>query len=307
MIKVFIDGQEGTTGLKLAERLKNRKDVVISVIPEQFRKEKEARREYLNSCDVAFLCLPDLAAVEAVAIVNTDTKIIDASTAHRTNSLWAYGFPELSDAFRNKIALSHRIAVPGCHASGFLAIVFPLIAMGILPKDYPIVCHSLTGYSGGGKKMISEYTADANNVLLQSPRQYALEQNHKHLKEMKAIATLDNPPIFNPIVANYAQGMEVTVPLYASLLRNVNTNNDVFDALKTYYDGQKMLSVERTQEAFMPSNLMSGTNLMKIFVGGNDERINLIAVFDNLGKGASGAAVQCMNIVSGIDETTGLI
>lgn len=308
MFKVFIDGQEGTTGLKLAERLKNRSDIALMTIPENLRKDKEARKEYLNSSDIAFLCLPDEAAIDAVTLVeNPKTKIIDASTAHRTNSLWAYGFPELSLSFCKKIALSNRIAVPGCHASGFLAIVYPLVKMGILPKDYPIVCHSVTGYTGGGKKMIAEYEDKNRDILLESPRQYALEQNHKHLKEMTYIASLEHTPIFNPIVAPFAQGMEVTVPVYSHLLNKVKTLENIFDALKEHYDGHKMVTVEKLTEKFMPANLMQGTNKMKIFVGGNNERINLISIFDNLGKGASGAAVQCMNIAMGIEETTNLI
>jgi N-acetyl-gamma-glutamyl-phosphate reductase len=308
MYKVFIDGQEGTTGLKLFERLKDRADIELIKIPENLRKDKNARQEYLNKSDISFLCLPDDAAIQAVNLVeNSSTKIIDASTAHRTSPLWAYGFPELGSEFRKKIEKSNRIAVPGCHASGFLALVYPLIALGILPKNYPVVCHSVTGYTGGGKKMIAEYQDINRDILLESPRQYALEQNHKHLREMKAISSMEFAPIFNPIVASFPQGMEVTVPLYTHLLNNVKSNNDVFDALKSHYQGQKMVSVEKAQENFMPANYLRDTNLMKIFVSGNDERINLIAVFDNLGKGASGAALQCMNVTLGICETTGLI
>jgi N-acetyl-gamma-glutamyl-phosphate reductase len=307
MYKIFIDGQEGTTGLMLAKRLKDRTDIELLTIPENFRKDKWERKRYLNASDIAFLCLPDDAAIEAVALVdNKNTKIIDASTAHRTNKSWAYGFPELSCDFRDKITNSNRIAVPGCHASGFLSLVYPLVSLGILPSNYPVVCHSITGYTGGGKKMIAEYTDTNRDILLESPRQYAIGQNHKHLKEMKAISGMEFTPIFNPIVANFPQGMEVTIPLYTNLLKNVKLN-DVYDALKTHYNGQKMVSVEKNSENFLPANLMRDTNLMKIFVGGNDERINLIAVFDNLGKGASGAAVQCMNIALGICETTGLI
>lgn len=308
MIKVFIDGKEGTTGLKLLERLENRKDIEILAIPEQYRKDVSARKDYLNNSDISFLCLPDDAAIEAVTLIeNNTTKIIDASTAHRTNSAWAYGFPELGTEFRNKIAKGRRVAVPGCHASGFLSIVYPLVNMGILPVNYPIVCHSVTGYSGGGKKMIAEYEAENRDILLNSPRQYALEQSHKHLKEMKAIASLSMMPIFNPIVSGFYSGMEVTVPLYANLLNNAANGEKVYDALSSFYSGQKMVSVEKMTDKFLPANMLRDTNTMKIFVGGNDERINLISIFDNLGKGASGAAVQCMNIMSDIEETTGLI
>jgi N-acetyl-gamma-glutamyl-phosphate reductase len=308
MLKVFIDGKAGTTGLKLLERLSNRKDIELLIMPEEYRKDLSYRKEFINKSDIAFLCLPDVAAIEAVSLVdNSNTKIIDASTAHRTNTQWAYGFPELGKDFREKIVQSNRVAVPGCHASGFLSIVYPLIKMGILPKDYPLVCHSITGYSGGGKNMIAEYTDVQRNIEYQSPRQYALNLEHKHLREMKAIPSLSYVPIFNPIVGDFYSGMEVTVPLYTRLLNNITCPKQMFEALSDYYKGQNMVSVKNISNNFMPSNAMSDTNKMEIFVGGNDERIELVALFDNLGKGASGAAVQCMNIMSGYAETTGLI
>ncbi|HOO22057.1 MAG TPA: N-acetyl-gamma-glutamyl-phosphate reductase [Clostridia bacterium] len=307
MHKVFIDGKEGTTGLKLAERLKRRDDIEILEIPEEFRKDTAARKDYLNNCDIAFLCLPDEAAKEAVALVeNPRVKIIDASTAHRTKETWAYGFPELGYEFRKKIEEGYRIAVPGCHASGFLSIVCPLVALGVLSTDYPVVCHSVTGYTGGGKKMIAEYEGENRSLALDSPRQYALGQSHKHLNEMTVISGLEYQPVFNPIVASFPQGMAVTVPLYTRLLNNVKTNEDVFSALKSHYDGQKLVTVERFDGKFLAANMLAGKNSMKIIVGGNDERINITAVFDNLGKGASGAAVQCMNIATGTEETKGL-
>ncbi len=312
MIKVFIDGKEGTTGLKIYERLAPRNDIELITIDEDKRKDPIARAECINASDITFLCLPDVASIEAVALcTNPNTKIIDASTAHRTNPEWAYGFPELSPEFRKKIETGKRIAVPGCHASGFLSIVYPLVKAGILPSDYPIVCHSISGYSGAGKKAIAQYEDKNRPVELDSPRQYALGQTHKHLPEMTVIGMLEDKPLFTPIIADFYSGMEVSIPLKISGLNNVKSAKEVYLALKKHYDGQKMIEVEDCTGdnlvAFLPANAMSGKNTMKIAVHGNDERIVITSLFDNLGKGASGAAMQCMNIMLGLDESSYLI
>lgn len=308
--KIFIDGREGTTGLKILERFAGRNDLELIDIPDDLRKDPTARAERLNAADIAFLCLPDDAAREAVAMVtNPNTRIIDASTAHRTLEGWAYGFPELSPAHREAVKTGKRVAVPGCHASGFLALTYPLRAAGILPADYPIVCYSLTGYTGGGKKMIADYENPDRDPALDSPRQYGLTQQHKHLREMQAIAKLDRAPIFAPIVADFPQGMEVSIPLFADLLPGKPTPASIHAALSAHYAGSKMVSVlplGGDGTGFLPSNPLAGKCTMQIFVGGNDERILLAALFDNLGKGASGAAVQCMNIMLGVEEDLGL-
>lgn len=308
MAKIFIDGKEGTTGLKIADRFALRSDIELLILPEELRKDVSARAEMINSSDITFLCLPDAAAREAVLLANSNVRIIDASTAHRTESGWAYGFPELGEKFRNAIKHGNRVAVPGCHAGGFLSIVYPLRAANIMPADYPLVCHSLTGYSGGGKKMIAEY--ENSNGNLASPRQYGIGQTHKHLKEMTAIAELTSPPIFNPIVAGFYSGMEVTVPLIPRYLNGI-TLEEVYNVFAEHYKNSALIKVEKMAESypdgFIPADALRGSNTMKILVGGNDERILVISLFDNLGKGASGAAVQCMNIMLGLDETTGLI
>lgn len=307
-MKVFIDGKEGTTGLQIFERLGRRNDVEIISLPEELRKDVESRRKCINEADIVFLCLPDQAAIESVSLVeNKEVKVIDASTAHRTNPLWAYGFPELSEKHRKNIQDSKRVAVPGCHASGFVSLVYPLIAGGIVEKDYPFVCHSITGYSGGGKKMIGEYENENRAVEFDSPRQYALTQNHKHLPEMQAVCGLSEKPIFNPIVADFYSGMCVTVPLFGRLLAKKMTVKDLKSYFAEYYASHNFVKVESEVGSFLPANTYSGTNEMHIFIGGNDERIVLASVFDNLGKGASGAAVQCMNIMCGLDETTSLL
>lgn len=308
--KVYIDGQEGTTGLRIFERFAGRDDIEILTIDPALRKDTQERRRLINASDITFLCLPDAAAKEAVSLVGSDrVRIIDASTAHRTAEGWAYGFPELSAAHREAIRTGKRVAVPGCHASGFLALTYPLRAAGILPADYPIVCYSLTGYTGGGKKMIAAYEADDRDPALDSPRQYGLTQQHKHLREMQAIAQLDRAPIFAPIVADFPQGMEVSIPLFADLLPGKPTAAAIHAALSAHYAGSKMVSVlplGGDGTGFLPSNPLAGKCTMQIFVGGNDDRILLAALFDNLGKGASGAAVQCMNIMLGVEEDLGL-
>lgn len=305
--KVFIDGSAGTTGLRIYERLSARDDLELLTLSEEKRKDPVARKEMLNSVDVAFLCLPDDAAREAVAMVeNPNVTVIDASTAHRTLEGWAYGFPELSKTFEEKILSSKRIAVPGCHASGFISLVYPLIEAGFLEKDALITCHSITGYSGGGKKMIAEYESEARNVLLGAPRQYALAQGHKHLKEMKGICGLENAPMFSPIVSDFYSGMAVTVPLFASQVRASVSALKKLYAEK--YNGEIVKYVDSADEnGFLSGAALSGKDSMRITVAGNDERILLLAVYDNLGKGASGAAIECMNLAIGKDRTKGLI
>lgn len=311
--KIFIDGKEGTTGLKIYERFSGRKDIELILIDEDKRKDPAARAECINASDITFLCLPDAASREAVSLCsNPNTRIIDASTAHRTNPDWAYGFPELSAEHRAKIVSSKRVAVPGCYASGFISLVYPLVKHGIIAPDYPLVCHAVSGYSGAGKKAIAQYEDPGRNPELDSPRQYALTQEHKHLPEMKAVCGLASEPIFNPYVCDYFSGMTVTVPLYGRLLAKKMGAAAVRDELAAHYDGCRFVKVAPLMgegvlpEAFIPANTLSGTNNMQIFVYGNDDRICLCSRFDNLGKGASGAAVQCMNIMMGIDEGTGL-
>ena len=308
MKKIFIDGSAGTTGLRIAERLENRKDIEIIRLTEENRKDLAARKKALNEADIAFLCLPDAAAVEAVSLIdNPNTVVIDASTAHRTNPDWAYGYPELSEEHEEKIKNSKRIANPGCHASGFIALVYPLIEKGIIDKSILLSCTSLTGYSGGGKKMIADYEAMERDPLLDAPRQYGLTQNHKHLPEMKAIAGIDTDPVFLPIVGAFYSGMEVTVPLFASQLNDGFSPEDVKKAYREKYTGEIVKFVENFDESgFCSANKLEMKDSMEISVAGNNDRILLIARYDNLGKGASGAAVECMNIVLGTDKTQGL-
>ena len=306
MKKVFIDGSAGTTGLRIAERLEGRKDIELIKLTEENRKDINARKQALNSADIAFLCLPDKASVEAVSLTeNTNTVLLDTSTAHRTNEEWAYGFPELSAFHRQKIANSKRIAVPGCHASGFIALVYPLVESGILPKDILLSCVSLTGYSGGGKGMIAEYESQDRDTLLDAPRQYALTQTHKHLPEMVSLCGIENAPTFMPIVADYYSGMEVTVPLFASQING--TLEDIKNIYKQKYNTKVVKYVDEFSESgFVSAKKLSFNDSMQISVAGNENRILLIARYDNLGKGASGAAIQCMNLVMNVDETTGL-
>ncbi|MBQ9729506.1 MAG: N-acetyl-gamma-glutamyl-phosphate reductase [Clostridia bacterium] len=303
MYKVFIDGKEGTTGLQIYERLEKRADIELLLLPEEKRKDLSARKEMINKADVVFLCLPDAAARESVSLCeNPKTKIIDASTAHRTADGWAYGFPELSPEFKAAIASSNRIANPGCHASGFIALVYPLVKSGLVPADYPFVAHSITGYSGGGKKMIAEYESAERSTLLDSPRQYGLTLTHKHLPEMTKVCALTSAPIFNPIVGDFYSGMCVTVPLFTKLTGKNLTPNSLKEFYTEYYKGAKFLSVGDSENGFLAANVLSGTNKMELFIGGNEEQILLSARFDNLGKGASGAAVQNMNVALGLEE-----
>ena len=305
MTNVFIDGSAGTTGLRIAERLAARRDLNLIRLPEALRKDPAARKEAINSADIVFLCLPDDAAREAVALVsNPRVKIIDTSTAHRTAPGWVYGFPELAGQ-REKLAAATRIANPGCHASGFVALVAPLVQQGILEPGALLSCFSLTGYSGGGKKMIAAYEDSARSALLDAPRQYGLTQQHKHLKEMKALCALENEPVFCPIVGDFYSGMEVTVPLFA---RQVNgTADDIRDVYRTYYtDGLVRFTETPDSDGLLSAAALADRDDMEISVFGNDTRILLTARFDNLGKGASGAAIQNLNILLGIDQAMGL-
>ena len=306
MKKIFIDGKAGTTGLRIYERLGGRTDIELITVPEAYRKDENARKDALNRADVAFLCLPDAAAKEAIAMVeNPDTVVIDTSTAHRTLPEFAYGFPELSPSFEEKIKNSKRIAVPGCHASGFIALVYPLIEKGILSPSARLTCHSVTGYSGGGKKMIEEYEAEGRDFLLSAPRQYGLTQEHKHLKEMKAMTGLAFAPIFCPIVSDFYSGMVVTVPLFKEDIRV--SAKELVSVYKEKYRGPIVSYTDAMPEnGFISGAGLSGKDGMQISVLGNDDRILLVARYDNLGKGASGAAVENLNIVLGLEKTLGL-
>lgn len=309
MKKVFIDGKAGTTGLRIYERISQREDIEMILLSEEERKDPVARKRALNSCDVAFLCLPDDAAREAVAMIDDpDVVVIDASTAHRTEAGWAYGFPELSEKHKECIKNSKRIANPGCHASGFIALVYPLIEAGIISPDILLSCHSITGYSGGGKKMIADYDSSDRDVLLDYPRQYGVSQQHKHLKEMKYITGLDNAPIFSPIVSDFYSGMEVTVPLFAKNLNEGYSIEDIKKVYKEKYTGDIVKYVEEADDGgFISAGVLAKKDSMFVSVYGNEERIILVALYDNLGKGASGAAVECMNIVLGVDAKEGLV
>ena len=304
MISVFIDGSAGTTGLRISERLSERKDLSLIHLDEAHRKDPKAREEALNAAQVAFLCLPDDAAREAVSLVHGDTVIIDTSTAHRTAPGWVYGFPELPGQ-QEKIIHANRIANPGCHASGFIALVAPLVQAGLLKAGAALTCFSLTGYSGGGKKMITEYENPHRDLAYQSPRQYGLTQQHKHLKEMIHICGLDTAPVFCPIVSDFYSGMEVTVPVFRKDL--LGTAEDIRQLYAEVYH-TPVVHYESFPEdlAMLPANQMAGRDDMVIRVAGNEDRILLTACFDNLGKGASGAAIQNMNIVLGLDQTLGL-
>lgn len=303
MKNVFIDGSSGTTGLRIKERLSVRSDIRLVSLPDELRKDENARKEALNSADVAILCLPDDAAKEAVSFINnTSTVVIDTSTAHRTNEAFTYGFPEISD-FREKIRTSVRIANPGCHASGFVSLIAPLTANGIIDKDAFLDSFSLTGYSGGGKKMIAEYEAKDRPESFDAPRMYGVSQNHKHLPEMQKICGLSTAPAFCPIVAPYYSGMEVVVPLFKE---QINGNaDDIKQIYKTYYRSGLVHFVENG-ESFLSACEFSGFDDMEISVFGNEDRILLVSRFDNLGKGASGSAIQNLNISLGLDETEGL-
>ncbi|MDD7404068.1 MAG: N-acetyl-gamma-glutamyl-phosphate reductase [Butyribacter sp.] len=310
--KVFIDGSEGTTGLRIDERFQTRDDVEILKIDPEKRKDPQERAKMINASDITFLCLPDAAARESVSLVENDKVcIIDTSTAHRTEAGWAYGFPELSREHREKIMHGKRIAVPGCHATGFISLVYPLVAGNILPKEYPVSSFSLTGYSGGGKKTIANYQAADRPETFSSAREYALSQQHKHLKEMQKITGLKRAPLFSPIIDDYYSGMVVSVPLYTDMLQGRQTPETLQQYFAKYYADQKFIQVAGTedeviQSGFLPGNGLSGWDGLKIYVTGNEERIVVSSQFDNLGKGASGAAIECMNLVLGCQEDKGL-
>lgn len=305
MIKVFVDGREGTTGLRISERLESRDDVSLILLPDEVRKQPDARKEAIFSSDVTFLCLPDDAARESVALAEgSDTVIIDASTAHRTLPGWEYGFPELGGGRAERIAASKRIAVPGCHASGFIALVQPLVERGLLLRDARLACFSLTGYSGGGKKMIADYAARERELA--APRQYGIAQQHKHLKEMKAVTGMDFAPVFCPVVGDFYSGMEVTVPVFgADVKGGIAAVREVYREL---YGGDIVFFKEDCDEdGFLSSGAYEGRDCMEISLHGNEERAVLVARYDNLGKGASGAAVECMNLALGLPPETGLV
>ena len=310
MHKIFIDGSAGTTGLRIRERLSDRKDIELLILPEELRKDTSARAEMLNKSDVSFLCLPDKAAVEAVSLIDDpDTVVIDTSTAHRTADGWTYGMPELT-GLREQLATASRIANPGCHASGFIALVRPLVELGILGKDISLACYSLTGYSGGGKKMIADYEADGRDKLLDAPRIYALSQSHKHLPEMKLICGLDREPVFSPIVASYYSGMEVCVSLTRQDISRGDFSaslSDIQAAYRDYYKSGLIHYDDSAEDGFISAAAFSGRDDMAVAAFGNDDRITLISRFDILGKGASGAAIQNMNIRLGLDESIGLV
>ena len=303
MTKVFIDGSAGTTGLRIADRLSTRQDIELIKLPEEKRKDLAARKEAINSADIVFLCLPDAAAIEAVSLVeNEKVKIIDTSTAHRTDPDWAYGFAELSENHRQKIKNSKRVANPGCHASGFIACVYPLVAKGLVPADFPLTSYSLTGYSGGGKNLIAEYEDENRDPRHESHRIYGLTLKHKHLPEMQKICGLEKTPVFSPILGDFYEGMATSV-----LLPGFSAEK-VWEVLSEHYRDQKLVTVAPLggDESVIYASTLAGKDSMRIIVTGHEEQTIVTALFDNLGKGASGAAIQNMNILLSVDETTGL-
>jgi len=305
---IFIDGQEGTTGLQIFDRLSARDDIELLTIPESRRKDPSARKERMNAANLVFLCLPDAAAIEAVALVdNPDTRIIDASTAHRTQDGWAYGFPELSPSHRDAIRNCMRIANPGCHATGFISSVYPLVAAGLIPDSAPLTCFSLTGYSGGGKKMIAQYEGEKTGGMF-SPRLYGLNLHHKHIPEMQLHCGLKHAPLFCPVVDDYYKGMATTVMLQNGLLKPGTTAQNIYDALAAHYAGEKLVHVAPFgwDEPMIDANAMAGRDSLLLIVNGGEKQTIVTALFDNLGKGASGAAVQNMNLALGFEETKGL-
>ena len=308
--KVFIDGSSGTTGLRIADRLAGRPELELLSIPEESRKDLHKRAETINAADLAFLCLPDAASKEVIPLVEPHVRVLDTSTAFRTAPGWVYGFPELHGQ-REAIRAANRVAVPGCHASGFIALARPLVELGLVPADYPFSCHSLTGYSGGGKKMIAEYEDAARPALYSTPRAYGLTLHHKHLPEMQAVSGLSAPPVFCPIVDDYYSGMEVTVPLRMELLPGV-TPAQIAGALAGYYAGEPLFTVhplgQLPADGMLAAGALQGSDRIELFCTASPDgsQMLLISLFDNLGKGSSGAAVQCMNLMLGLDETAGL-
>ena len=309
MKTVFIDGSAGTTGLRIHQRLEARRDLKLLTLPEALRKDPAARHDAMAASDAAFLCLPDAAAIEAAEMMDgAPLTLLDTSTAHRTTPGWAYGFPELGADFAGAVQRNNRIAVPGCHASGFIALIQPLVAAGLLSPAARLSCHSVTGYSGGGKKMIAQYEASDRDGLLDAPRQYGLGQTHKHLKEMQAITGLETAPVFCPIVADFYSGMVVTVPLFRADLQGGATAEQIRQLYGDTYRGPVVrYRSQMDEEGFLSGAGLSGSDAMDITVAGNDDRILLLARYDNLGKGASGAAIQCLNLSLGCDITEGLV
>lgn len=308
--KVYIDGKEGTTGLQIYERLQVRDDIELLLIDEDKRKDVDERKKLINAADITFLCLPDAAAKEAVGLVeNPKSRIIDASTAHRISPGWAYGLSELSDAHKNAIVNTKFTANPGCHATGFVVSAYPLVAAGVIPKEMPLTVFSLTGYSGGGKKMIAEYESENKPELYNSPRVYGLNLKHKHIPEMKEICGLAIPPVFCPIVDDFYKGMAVTLMLQNSMLKGHPTAQNVWEVLSRHYEGKKLVKVHPFgyEESMIAAGTMAGRDSLEIIVNGHEDQTIVTALFDNLGKGASGAAVQNMNLMLGFEETTGLI
>lgn len=306
---VFIDGREGTTGLQIYDRLTPRTDITLLQIDEDKRKDPAERKKCLNAADLVFLCLPDEAAREAVAMIdNPNTRVIDASTAHRTAPGWDYGFPELSPQHKEAICRSKRVANPGCHASGFISIVYPLVQLGLIPADYPLCAYSLTGYSGGGKKLIAEYEDPNRDPRHTSARIYGTTLHHKHLPEMVHVCGLSAAPVFQPILGDYIQGMATTLMLRNDTLPGGPTAYNIYNVLESYYAGQTFVSVAPFggDEPVIYSNTLVGTNQLRLIVCGHEEQTTITALFDNLGKGASGAAVQNMNLMLGFEETAGL-
>jgi N-acetyl-gamma-glutamyl-phosphate reductase len=310
---VFVDGQHGTVGLKIHERLNGRKDIDLIEIPEEKRKDPEIKKKFLNEADIVFLCLPDDAARESVSLIkNSSVCVLDGSTAHRVKEGWVYGFPELNKSRRALIKKSRRITVPGCHATGFISMLYPLVAQGVVAPDYPVSCHAISGYSGGGKAMIADYERQGAPDYIKNPRPYALELNHKHIPEMTKIVGLSRPPVFAPTVVNVYNGEIISIPLVTSYLKKELSAADTREILAEYYAGEQFIKVmpypakDYLKNGFMTFTDCNGTNNLEIFVFGNEKRILLSARYDNLGKGASGAAVQNMNIVLGVPENTGL-
>lgn len=310
--KIFIDGSEGTTGLRIHERFEGREDIELLHIDSELRKDTGERKRLINQSDITFLCLPDDAARESVSLVeNEKVRIIDTSTAHRTQEGWAYGFPELSGVHRQNIKEGKRIAVPGCYATGFITIIYPLIAGGILPGDYPVSAFALSGYSGAGKKTIAVYEADKRDKELDAPREYALTQDHKHLKEMQKITGLHKAPLFLPMICDYYSGMLLTTPFYTDMLSGEQAPEKIHEFFREYYSGEKFIKVmpfgkEADYNGFLSGNSCAGWDGIEIYVTGNEDRVLVSTRFDNLGKGASGAAIQCLNIILGCEEDKGL-
>ena len=305
-VKVFIDGSSGTTGLRIADRLAARPEIELLSISAEGRKDVHERAKVINSADLAFLCLPDAASKEVMPLLRPDVKVLDTSTAFRTDPAWDYGFPELNGQ-KEKIQRSYRVAVPGCYASGFISIARPLVELGLAPADSPFSCTGISGYSGGGKKMIAEYEDPDRDGCHDSSRIYGLNQHHKHLPEMQAVCGLTVPPVFSPVVGDFYCGMATTVLLQTALLPGQPTAAQIHEALEAAYAGQRFVRVAPLDTpAMLYANTLAGTNELRLFVCGHDAQLTVTALFDNLGKGASGAAVQNLNIMLGVPEDTGL-